>query len=388
MERIILHSDMDRFYCAVEEKHNRSLRKIPFAVCGDPAMRHSIVMSANSIAKRYGVRAGLRFADARKLCPELKYVAADDKKYLVETKAAREIYRKYTDNIIPYGLDESWLVMEDEVIWYEAEQIANLIRLEIMYSQELSASVGVSYNLIFSKVGSDRNKPNGLTVITKENYKDIVWPMPVKELLFVGEVRERNLLSHGIKTIGDIANADPGYLAKILKGKVGYDLYQYANGNDRNFKPDIDEQRSIGNTITPPADMRNIEDVSAVIYLLSTAVSTRLTKHGLKAKCVSINMRDNRFNTFTRQCTLESPTDNITRIFNSALRLFQNNYSWDSPLRSVGIRTTKLDKGMQLSLFEENERDIMDINIDSRLKRLTERFGNLQVESAGSFGKW
>lgn len=388
MEQIILHCDMDRFYCTVEEKHNPALRKVPFAVCGDPEMRHSIVMSANSLARQYGVRAGLRFTDARQLCPTLQYVTADDNKYLVETKAARGVYYKYSDDIIPYGLDESWVVMEEGVTWHEAEQVAELIKLEIMYSMGLSASVGISYNLIFSKIGSDYRKPNGKTIITKDNYKEIVWPLPVKDLLFVGEVRERTLTSNGIHTIGDIANADPGRLTKLLKSKVGYDLNQFANGDDRNFHPENDKIGSVGNTITPPNDLRSSEEVSAVIYLLASAVCARLKKHGLKARCVSVKLKDTQFNTVTRQTTLEQATDSLNRVFNRAFELFRSKYTWSNPLRSVGVCVTNLDDSMQMSLFDEGEHDKIEVDISSQLKLLTARFGTLKVESAGAFGRW
>ena len=387
MERIMLHSDMDRFYCAVEEKFNPSLKIIPFAVCGDPAMRHSIVMSANNIARQYGVRAGLRYADARQLCPSLKYVTADMSKYLVETKAAREVYLKYTDKITPYGMDESWIDLGDRISWYEARQIAELIRLEIMYSLGLSTSIGVSYNLIFSKIGSDYNKPNEITVVTRDKFKDIIWPLDVEKLLFVGQVRKRILTAYGIRTIGDIANADPGHLATILRCKVGYDLWQFANGDDRNFKPESDKIGSIGNTITPPADLQTNDEVSAVIYMLASAVCARLQKHSLKARSVSISLRDNQFNKSSRQCTLEQSTDSTNRIFSHAFNLFKTHYHWNNPLRSIGIRATNLDNDIQLSLYEDKDCDTIDINISSQLKRLTERFGVLQVESAGGFEK-
>ena len=385
MERLVLHSDMDRFYCAVEEKHNPSLKMIPFAVCGDPAMRHSIVMSASSLARQYGVRAGLRFADARILCPELKYITADMSKYLVEAKAAREVYLKYSARIIPYGMDESWILLDEGVTWHEARQIAELIRLEIMYGMELSTSIGVSYNLIFSKIGSDYQKPNGITVITNDDYKDIIWPLDAEKLLFVGAVRKRMLTGHGIRTIGDIAKADPVFLTQILRSKVGHDLVQFANGNDKNFKPESDKIGSIGNTITPPADLQTDDEVSAVLYMLASAVCSRLQKHAMKAKCISISLRDNQFNKTNRQCTLEHSTDSVNRIFKRAYDLFKTHYKWKIPLRSIGIRTTNFDSSTQLSLCDDMDCDIIDANISRHVKRLTERFGSLKVENAFGF---
>lgn len=385
MEKFILHCDMDRFYCTVEEKHDPSLRKMPFAVCGDPEMRHSIVMSANGLARKSGVRAGLRFADARRLCPDLKYVTADYSKYLPETKAAREVYLKYAGAIIPYGLDESWILLEEGAALHEAEQIAQLIKLEIMYSMGLSASVGVSYNLIFSKIGSDHQKPNGLTVITKDNYREIVWPLPVKDLLFVGEVRERMLAVSGIRTIGCVARADPDSLVKLLKSKVGYDLWQFANGDDRNFRPENDMIGSIGNTITPPKDLRSAEEVSAVIYMLACAVCARLKKHGLRARCIAVSLRDSQFNTSTRQTTLSTATDSINRVFNNAYGLFTANYSWANPLRSVGLRAAGIEDGAQMSLFSGGDYDKISVDVGPHIKRLTARFGKLETENAGAF---
>jgi len=340
------------------------------------------------MAKRYGIRAGLRFADALKLCPSLQRVNVDEAKILAETKAIREVFYKYTDKIIPYGLDESWLVMDAGVSLHEAMQVAELIKLEIWYSLELSASVGISDNLIFSKLGSDYRKPNGLTVITNDNYKEIVWPIPIKNLLFVGEVRERVARSCGYNTIGDIANADPMELSKQFRGKIGYDLWRFANGDDGTFHPEILSPGSIGNTITPPADMRNSEEVSAVIYLLARAVSARLKKHQLKAGCVSIHMKDDKYNTLSRQQTLEFSTDNATHIFNIAFRLFTEHYSWTNAMRSVGVSTTNLDENIQLSLFNRDKDVIMDIEINGRLRRLTDKFGELQLESAGALGRW
>lgn len=198
MERVILHCDMDSYFSTVEEKFNPKLKEIPFAVCGDPKMRHSIVMSKNNLAKQAGVLTGISFAQAKEICPQLEYVEADYSKYLIETKFAREIYKKYTDTIIPYGLDESWIdLTETGVTMNEGKQIADLIRLETMYSQGLSASVGVSDNLIFAKLGSDYKKPNATTVITKDNYKEIVWSLPSSDLLFVGQQRKKLLAKFG-----------------------------------------------------------------------------------------------------------------------------------------------------------------------------------------------
>jgi DNA polymerase-4 len=381
-----IHCDNDNYFASVEEKFNPSLKNIPFAVCGDPEMRHSVVMSKNSLAKRAGVPTGISFRQAKQICPNLAYVKADMGKYLEQTKLTRGVYFKYTDTVIPYGMDESWISI-GAVSFHEAAQIADLIRIEIMYSLGLSASLGVSFNRIFSKIGSDYRKPNSVTIITPQNYRDIIWMLPVSDLLFVGIKRKQVFNAAGIYTIGDVARSDPARLVKLV-GKAGYDLWCYANGDDSTFKPNSDHIGSIGNTITPPADLRSNEDVSAIIYLLASTVCARLKKHKLKTGCVSITMRDNSFNRYTRQNKLQINTDNVNYVFNSAYGLFTKHYKWERPLRSIGVRADNLESMEQLSLYPYDECEL-NFDIDSRIKNLTDRLGILKVEkSAAIKGCW
>jgi DNA polymerase-4 len=377
--KAVLHCDMDNYYAAVEEKFNPSLRNVPFAVCGDPQMRHSIVMSKNSVAKKMGVLTGISFRQARKVCPGLVYVQSDLAKYLTQTHMARAMYRKYTDTVIPYGMDEAWLDL-GETSLAEAAQIAELIRIETRYALGLSASLGVADNLIFAKIGSDYNKPNGVTVVTPNNFRSLIWPLEASKLLFVGQQRKKLLHGVGITTIGDVARADPDFLEKLL-GKAGYDLHRYANGDDRTFVPNSEEIGSIGNTITPPADLRNAADVSAVLYLLSTTVCARLKKHGLQASTIAINLRDSEFNKFSRQCALPNPTDSVNYVFNRAFELFKKHYEWERPLRSIGIRADKLDSMGQMAL--QDDEVMPDVDIDARVRDITNRMGTLEVEKGG-----
>jgi len=389
MERVILHCDMNNYFASVEEKFNPALRKVPFAVCGDPEMRHNIVMAKNSLAKKAGVITGLSYYQAKEICPGLGFVKANMPRYLEETKEARKTYLKYTDTIIPYGMDESWIdLTETGVTMDQGRQIADLIRLEIMYTQGLSASVGVSDNLIFSKLGSDYKKPNATTVITKMNYRQLVWPLHASDLLFVGQKRKKVLEKIGVHTIGDIAQSDPENLKRLL-GKVGYDIWGFANGDDHSFHPENDKIGSIGNTITPPEDLRSNEDASAIIYLIVNSICARLRKHHMKAYCISVSMKDNQFNSLTRQCSTSYPTDNINFIFNQAFALFLHHYKWEHPLRSVGVRVDNLitREYEQLTLFETDECEIC-VNIDERVKVLTSRLGKLNVEKSATMKEW
>jgi len=380
---------MNNYFATVEEKDNPALRNVPFAVCGDPEMRHNIVMSKNSLAKKAGVITGLSYRQAKEICPGLGFVKANMPRYLEEAKVARITYLKYTDTIIPYGMDESWIdLTETGVTMDQGRQIADLIRLEVMYSQGLSASVGVSNNLIFSKLGSDYKKPNATTVITKENYRQLAWPLPASDLLFVGQKRKKLLENIGINTIGDIAQADPDALNRLL-GKVGYDIWCFANGDDKSFHPENDKIGSIGNTITPPEDIHSNEDASAIIYLIVNSICARLRKHQMKVCCISISMKDNQFNTLIRQCSISYPTDNVNFIFNQAFALFLQHYAWVHPLRSVGVRVSNLitREYEQLSLFEADECEIC-VNIDERVKVLTSRLGQMNVEKSATTKEW
>ena len=380
---------MNNYFAAVEEKYDPALKKIPFAVCGNPEMRHSIVMSKNGLAKDAGVITGLSYAQAKKVCPGLGYVRADYHKYLRETRLAREIYLKYTDTVVPYGLDEAWVdLTETGASVSDARQIADLIRIEIMYSMGLSASVGVSDNYIFSKLGSDMRKPNATTVISRDDFKRLVWPLPAKDLLFVGKQTAYKLAGVGIFTIGDIARSTPDILSRLL-GKVGFNLWHFAHGDDRGFKPDNDSIKSIGNTITAPADLVDNREAGATIFLLVSSVCARLKKHRMKAMCVSVSMKDCKFNQKIRQITFRAPSDNVNFIFNQAYELFTRHYKWERPLRSVGVRADHLYivKWEQLSLFGETSPAI-SVDIDARVRELTAKFGRINMEKTATSKDW
>jgi DNA polymerase-4 len=342
-------------------------------------------MAKNSLAKKAGVPTGISYRQAKQICPNLGYVTADLGKYLEQTKLMREIFNKYSNEVTPYGMDEAFMEI-GPVSFHEAEQIADLIRIEIKYSLGLSASLGVSYNNIYSKIGSAYRKPNSITVITPDNYREIVWPLAASELLFVGSKRTRLLRGIGIETIGDIARSDSDKLVKLI-GKAGYDLWCYANGDDRNFKPNSDTIGSIGNTITPPADLRSNDEAGAIIYLLVTTVCARLKKHSLRANCVSISMRDSEFNKVIRQRSFKNNTDSVNYIFNQAYSLFAKHYKWEKPLRSVGVRVDNLESIHQLALFPYDECKLI-LDVDSRVKNLTDKFGVLKVEESATSREW
>jgi len=382
MNRYILHVDMNNYFASVEEKYNSKLKLIPFAVCGDPKMRHNIVMSKNELAKKAGVKTGLSFIQAKQICSNLVYIKANYAKYLKETKQARDIYKKYTNKITMYGMDEAWLDLTETCNSFdEALQIANLIRIEILYTQKLSASIGVSDNLIYAKLGSDYKKPNAITLINKDNCQEIVYKLPATDLLFVGEKRGLVLKENGINTIGDIVNSNKELLVKLF-GKNGSDIHKYAKGDDSSFNPETEKIKSIGNTITLPNDLVEVKEISAVLYLLIEIISVRLKSHNYKGYCVSISFKNNKFESITRSKSNKIAFNDIGSIYEIAYNLFINNYVKGIYIRSIGVRVSNLTNDDQTSVVDNKE------YIDDEIKKLVEKYRKLEVEKTSMSKEW
>lgn len=219
-DRTILHCDMNNFYASVECLYNPALRGKPVAVGGDVEARHGIILAKNYEAKKYGVQTGEALWQAKQKCPGLTIVPPSFEKYLRFSRLAREIYGCYTDRIESFGLDECWLDLTgSERLFGGGKAVADKLRERIKFELGVTISVGVSHNKIFAKLGSDMKKPDATTVITRENYKDVVWPLPVSDLLFVGPATTRKLARYGIHTIGQLAQADGRRMAGAAAGQ-------------------------------------------------------------------------------------------------------------------------------------------------------------------------
>ena len=229
MERTVLHIDCNKFYASVECLYRPEIRNKPVAVGGDVESRHGIILTKNEIASKYGLTGGEPLWKARKKCPDLIIVPPNYPLYLRFSKLARMIYADYSEFIEPFGLDENWIDVSGSV--QSGEEIANEIRERVKSELGITVSVGVSFNKIFAKLGSDYKKPDAVTVISKDNFRDIVWPLPCGDLLMVGRATAAKLNSYGIKTIGELANTDEKFLKTVL-GKNGQTLRDYANGLD------------------------------------------------------------------------------------------------------------------------------------------------------------
>lgn len=338
-ERTILHCDLNNFYASVECFYNPEIRGLPVVVCGDEEKRHGIVLAKNYIAKSYGIVTGDVLWQARQKCPGLVAVKADFKKYLRYSDMARKIYRDYAFRIESFGIDECWL----DVTGDDGKAIADEIRARIRSEMGVTASVGVSWNKIYAKLGSDMKKPDATTVITKENYKDTVYPLAVENLLMVGRATTQKLNRYGVRTIGQLAMQNVDTMKRRF-GKVGEMLWRYANGfDDSEVKLDgqKDKPKSVSNSVTTPRDLNNIAQVRLLVTLLSESVALKLREEGLKANVVSLYIRDCNLKGWGKQKKLMRPSMLSEDFIEGAMALFKE-YEFVQPIRAVGVSVSML----------------------------------------------
>ena len=381
MDRVILHSDCNCFYASVEMLHHPELDGKPLAVGGDPEQRHGIILTANYIAKRAGVKTGEALWQARQACPELVIVPPRMDLYLRFSELAREIYREYSDLVEPYGLDECWIDCTRSVECFgSGPDLAAVISSRIRRELGITVSIGVSWNKVFAKFGSDYKKPDAITVIDRSNYRRIVWESPVSDLLFVGGATRRKLCRYGILTIGDLAQTPPSMLQDIF-GKIGLVLSVFARGEDQTPVAAFGSEmpvKSIGNSTTTPRDLTTEQDIRTVVYMLAESVSSRLRRHGFAGDVVEICVRDAGLSGFSRQHKVDMPTNISDEIAREAMRLFRENYSWERPVRSIGVRVSDLkmeDCPYQISLFTDPEWREKQLKADLAVDEIRDRFG-------------
>ena len=388
MDRVIIHSDANCFYASVEMLYHPEFAGKPLAVGGDPEARHGIVLTANYIAKKHGVKTGMALWQARQACPDVIFVPPRMDLYLKFSSMLREIYGEYTDKIEPYGCDEAWLdVSDSSSLKGDGRKIANEISARVKKELGITVSEGISWNKIYAKLGSDYKKPDAITEFNRENYKSLIWKLPASDLLYVGRSTNRTLSKYGIHTIGDLACTDPDFLLKTL-GKMGLVIHSFANGWDESpvategYSAPI---KSIGNSTTTPRDLENDLDVQIIFMALAESVSARLRKHGFKCNTVAISIRDNGLYHFSRQMHLREPTDITDEIMEAAMELFRNNYDWSHPIRSLGVRGADLvtaDIPVQMSLFMNEEKRAKQEKMDKAVDEIRRRFGYFSIQRA------
>ena len=390
MERIIAHSDLNCYYASVEMLRNPRLRDVPFAVCGSTQERRGIVLTANYPAKRLGVKTGMASWEARQACPGLYTVPPRYNDYMQFSGFVRELYSKYTDRVEPFGLDESWLDLTGCVSSFaQGEKAVHEIRERIKHEFGLTVSIGLSDSKVFAKLGSDMRKPDACTIIPRDRFKEIVWPLPVGDLLYVGRKTEAKLRSQYIKTIGDLANTDTRRLERWF-GKIGLVLHAFANDEDRSmvaptgFESPI---KSVGNSQTCPRDLVTDMDVKIMLYALAESVGGRLMEMGMCASTIEFSFLDSDLKNYgSRQCKLAVPTNISGEIVDAAFKLFKRCYGhWPKPLRKVGVRGCNLvgmDVPRQLTIFEDASKAAEKEELERVINALRNRYGNKIIQRA------
>lgn len=384
--RKILHCDLNSFFASVECLLDESLIGRPVAVTGSVSDRHGVVLAKNQEAKVLGIKTGMTAYQAKKLVPNIVFTETHYDMYLKYSKAVKSIYNEYTDFVESFGIDEAWLdVTTCRRHGGDAFKIADEIRCRVKEEIGLTISVGVSFNKVFAKLGSDLKKPDAISVISRDSFKEILYGLPVENLLYVGRATKTKLNKLTIKTIGDLATADEKFLVSHL-GKWGSILHSYALGNDNSEVKKFNERddyKSIGNSLTFYRDLDNELDVETLFFLLSESVCSRMTDYGYKyARTVSINITDNNLLTTTRMAKLEHPSNVSTDISELAMKLFKKNFDWKSKVRGLGVSVSDFTNQDQIS-FDENMKNVeKKENLEQTIESLRKRFGRSAINRA------
>lgn len=360
-DRVILHCDCNSFFASVETVLHPEFKNVPMAVCGSVEDRRGIVLAKNELAKKYNIQTAETVYSAKKKCPQLVIAEPHHKLYAEFSRRVNDIYKRYTDLVEPFGIDESWLdVTCSRKLFGSGEEIAEKISEQIKKEIGITVSIGVSFNKVFAKLGSDYKKPDAITVINKENFKRIVYPLPVSDLLFVGKKTSEALLRMGIRTIGELAESSLDMLVTRL-GKNGEQLHKFALGEDDSpvSADAYDDAKSISNGITFKHDLTSIGECRTGIEFLSEEIGTKLRQKGLKAATVQITIKDEYLRTIQRQQPQNPPSDIGGEIAETALNIIKAEWSSGKPIRMLTVAATSLIKKealtTQLSLFGENE---------------------------------
>lgn len=393
MPRAILHSDMNCFYASVEIMLDPALRGKAVAVCGSTEDRHGIVLAKSEEAKRAGIKTGMVNWEAKQWCPSLIVVPPHYEQYIKYSMLARDVYNRYTDLVEPYGMDECFIdISGSQVHGGDPMSIAEEIRSSMRDELGLTVSIGVSYNKIFAKLGSDMKKPDAITEITPANFKQRVWPLPASDLLYVGRSTTKKLADRCIYTIGNLAAASPEMLRSML-GVNGVMLWNFANGNDTSrvmHKDFVSPVKSIGHGITCNADLVNDDEVDKVILFLCQDIGHKLRIHDMRAQGIQICIRDCNLWWKQYQAPLLIATQSSLEIAVKARELFHKNYKWSNPLRSITVRAIRLSpkaNPVQQMLFDDGERRDKAERLEDAVDDLRRRFGKSAILPASIMGE-
>lgn len=385
-QRVIFHCDLNCFFASVELLDKPALWDVPVAVCGDPKSRHGIILAKNEPAKKQGVQTAETVWQAKKKCPVLVLLPPHHELYEVYSRRVNEIYGRFTDLVEPFGIDESWLDVTGSLHLFggDARALADRIRATVKAETGLTVSVGVSFNKVFAKLGSDLKKPDATTVIPPEGWRDIVWPLPVGDMLFAGRSTQRVLGQYGIETIGQLA-ACPEEMAEQLLGKMGGQLWRYANGLDNSpVRPGRQREpvKSVGNGTTFPADLVRWEQIRQGLAPLCDSVATRLRRQRLYAGGVSVTLKGADFKTVSRQTRLDEPTHLMRDIWETAQELARQIWKAPTPIRAMTVTALHVTEDgqayRQLDLLGQAsaKRSERQEKLESAVDAIREKYGS------------
>ncbi len=386
--RTILHCDLNNFYASVECMLDPSIRDYPVAVCGSVEERHGIVLAKNYKAKAFDIKTGDAVWQAKQKCRNLVIVPPHYEEYIRYSKLAKSIYGRFTDLVEPYGMDECWLdISGTEKLLGPPEKVANQIREIIKFELGITASVGVSFNKIFAKLGSDMKKPDAVTVISQSEFQKKIWDLPASDLLGVGRATKRILDRYGIHTIGELARAEPDLLQRIL-GKNGVALWSYASGYDASPVLNagfVSPVKSVGHGVTTVADLENNEQVWSVFLDLTQEIGHKLRLHQKCATGTAIHIRDNTLSSKQWQTNTCIPTQSPMLLAKTAFELFKKKYPWNTPIRSVTIQAINLvpqDTPYQLNMSVDTEKIDKIERLEDCVEEIRDRFGENSIRNA------
>ena len=399
-ERVILHCDLNCFFASVELLRYPALRDVPVAVCGDPESRHGIVLAKNEAAKQLGVKTAETIWQARQKAPHLITLPPHHGLYREYSRKVNAIYGQYTDLVEPFGIDESWLDITNSMHLFggDGKAIADQLRERLREELGLTISVGVSFNKIFAKLGSDYRKPDATTVIDRGNWQAIVWPLPVGDLLGVGRSTQKLLRQYGVETIGQLA-AFPRQTLETLLGKHGTQLHDYANGLENSpVRPQHEAEpvKSVGNGTTFPQNLTRWEEVRSGLAVLSDSVAGRLRRQGLYCGGVALTIRNAQFRQFSRQVRLDAPTHLQKDIYQTALALARQSWHAPDPIRALTVTalylTDSADSFQQLDLLDgaAAQREEKQERLEQAMDAIRGKYGKgaISFGNAGKFSGW
>ena len=396
MDRVILHCDLNCFYASVELLSRPELRESPVAVCGDPESRHGIILAKNEAAKQYGVQTAETIWQAKRKCPELILLPPHRDRYQTFSRLVNAIYGQYTDLVEPFGIDESWLDITGSMHLFggDAAAIADGIRARVRRELGLTLSVGVSFNKVFAKLGSDYRKPDATTVIPREGWQEIVWPLPLGAMLYAGPAAQRALAKYGIRTIGELAGCGPA-LPEQLLGKLGRQLWEYASGLDgAPVRPQHEKEpvKSVGNSSTFRENLTTRAQVRQGMAMLCDSVAARLRQQGLYCGAVSVSVKDPDFHTVSRQKRLAHSTHLTRELLEAAMELADRVWKPPAPVRLLNVTalslTDSLETYEQADLFTPQQpvEDEKHERLEQAVDAIRRKYGGGAISYGGASG--